>query len=65
MYSKVIQLYIDMYLFFFKFFPHLGCYRILSSVPVLYTGWLVRERGRGGDAKRSIRVGKFRPLRGL
>ena len=34
-YSKVIQLY--MYLFFFKFFPHLGYYRILSRVPVLYS----------------------------
>ena len=30
-YSKVIQLYI--YLFFFKFFSHLGYYRILSRVP--------------------------------
>ena len=26
-------LYIYMYLFFFKFFSHLGYYRILSSVP--------------------------------
>ena len=34
-YSKVIQLY--MYLFFFKFFPHLGYYRILSRVPVPYS----------------------------
>ena len=33
MYSKVIQLYIYMYLFFFKFFSHLGYYRILSRVP--------------------------------
>ena len=33
MYSKVIQLYIYMYLFFFKFFSHLGCYIILSRVP--------------------------------
>ena len=31
MYSKVIQLYIHMYLFFFRFFPHLGYYRILSK----------------------------------
>ena len=33
MYSKVIQLCIYMYLSFLKFFPHLGYYRILSSVP--------------------------------
>ena len=32
-YSKVIQLHIYMYLFFFKFFSHLGCYIILSRVP--------------------------------
>ena len=32
-YSKVIQLYIYMYLFFFKFFSHLGGYIILSRVP--------------------------------
>ena len=34
-YSEMIQLY--MYLFFFKFFSHLGYYRILSRVPVLYS----------------------------
>ena len=33
MYSKVIQLYVYMYLFFFKFFSHLGCCIILSRVP--------------------------------
>ena len=33
MYSSVIQLCIYMYLSFLKFFPHLGYYRILSSVP--------------------------------
>ena len=32
-YSKAIQLYTYMYLFFFKFFSHLGYYRILSRVP--------------------------------
>ena len=32
-YSKVVQLYIYMYLFFFKFFSHLGYYRILTRVP--------------------------------
>ena len=32
-YSKVTQLYIYMYLFFFKFFSHLCCYIILSRVP--------------------------------
>ena len=32
-YSKVICLHINMCLFFFKFFPHLGYYRILSRVP--------------------------------
>ena len=37
MYSKVIQLYIHMYLFFFKFFSHLGYYRILGRVPLLYS----------------------------
>ena len=37
MYSKVIQLYIYMYPFFFKIFSHLGYYRILSSFPVLYS----------------------------
>ena len=32
-YSKVIQLYLYVYLFFFKFFSHLGCYIILCRVP--------------------------------
>ena len=32
MYSKVIQLYIYMYLLFFKFYSHLGCCIILSRV---------------------------------
>ena len=37
-YSKVIQLYIHMYLFFFKFFSYLGYYRILSSIScAIYT----------------------------
>ena len=36
MYNKVIQLYIYMYLFFFKFFSLLGYYRISSRAPVLY-----------------------------
>ena len=50
MYSKVIQLYIYMYLFFFKFFSHLGYYRILGRVTevsirpedLLYGPWLFR-----------------------
>ena len=29
----MIQLYIHMSLFFFNVFPHLGYYRILSSIP--------------------------------
>ena len=33
MYSKVIQLYIYVYLFFFQSFPHLGYYKILSIFP--------------------------------
>ena len=33
MYSKVIQLYIYMYLFFFRFSSHIGYYRVLSRVP--------------------------------
>ena len=32
-YNKVIQLYIYMYLFSFKFFPHLGYCKELSQVP--------------------------------
>ena len=32
-YSKVIQLYIYVYLFWFNFFSHLGYYRISSRVP--------------------------------
>ena len=32
-YSKVIQLYIYIYSFFFRFFSHIGYYRILSRVP--------------------------------
>ena len=31
-YSKVVQLHISIYLFFFKFFPQLGYYRLLSRV---------------------------------
>ena len=41
-YSKVIPLYKFMCLFFFKFFPHLGCYIILNRV-LCYTAdpyWL-------------------------
>ena len=30
--SKVIQLYLSTYLFFFRFFSHLGHYRVLSRV---------------------------------
>ena len=38
MYNEVNQLYIYMYLFFFKLFYYLGYYRILSSVPcAIYT----------------------------
>ena len=33
MYSKVIELYICMYLFFFRFFPIIVYYKILSIVP--------------------------------
>ena len=33
MYSKVIQLYVYIYSFFFRFFSLIGNYRILSSVP--------------------------------
>ena len=32
-YSKVIQLYIYVYLFFFKLFSRLGYYRMMSRVP--------------------------------
>ena len=32
-YSKVIQLYIHIYLFFFRFFSHIGYYRVLNRVP--------------------------------
>ena len=32
MYSKVVQLHMFMYLFFFKFFSHVGYYRVLSRV---------------------------------
>ena len=31
--NKVIHLYIYMYLFFSKFFSHLGCYITLSRIP--------------------------------
>ena len=33
MYSKVIQLYVYMYSFFFRLFSHIGFHRILSRVP--------------------------------
>ena len=32
-YSKVIQLYICLYLFFFRYFSYLGYHRKLSRVP--------------------------------
>ena len=35
MYREVIQLHIYVYLFFFRFFSHIGYYRILSRVLVL------------------------------
>ena len=33
---KVIQLYIHIYSFFFRFFSHIGYYRILSRVPSIF-----------------------------
>ena len=36
-YSKVIQLYINICPLFFRFFAHIGYYRLLSRVPVLYS----------------------------
>ena len=36
-YSKVNQLYIYIYPFFFRFFSHIGYYRILTKFPVLYS----------------------------
>ena len=33
MYGKVIQLYIHIYSFFFRFFSRIGYYRVLSRVP--------------------------------
>ena len=38
-YNKLIQLYI--YSFFFRFFSHIGYYRILSRVSVLYSRFLL------------------------
>ena len=40
-YSKVIQLCMCIYLFFFRFFSHLGYYRILSIVPCAIQQFLV------------------------
>ena len=40
MYIKVIQLYKYVDLFFFKFFPHSGCYIILNRVPCVYSSSL-------------------------
>ena len=37
----MIQLYMYMYLFFSKFFSHLGCYIILNEFPVLYSRYLL------------------------
>ena len=39
-YSKVIQLYKSMYLFSFKFFPHLGGYIVLKRIG----GYIVLKR---------------------
>ena len=36
----MIQLYIYVYPFFFKFFPHVGYYRVLSRVPSASLSWL-------------------------
>ena len=35
-YSEVIQLYIYMYLFFFKLFSHLGCYKNIEQSFLCY-----------------------------
>ena len=32
-YSKMVQLYIHIYPLFFRFFSHIGYYRMLSRVP--------------------------------
>ena len=29
---KLIQLYVNIYTFFFRFFPHIGYHRVLSSL---------------------------------
>ena len=42
MYSKVIQLYIYLYLFFLKWFPPLYHYRILSRAPCSLIGYLFK-----------------------
>ena len=42
-YSKVIQLYMYIYLLFFRFFPHIGYYRTLNLSSLCYTvgpSWL-------------------------
>ena len=41
-YSRVIQLYMYTYLFFFRFFSHIGHYRVLSSVPCAIQQVLIR-----------------------
>ena len=34
-YRKLIQLYVNICPFFFRFFPHIGYYRILTRVPYM------------------------------
>ena len=45
-YSKVIQLYIYISPFFFRFFSHTGYYGILSRVPYNQSHWCVIWRGK-------------------
>ena len=45
-YNKMSQLYIYIYLPFFRFFPHKSYYRVLNRVNLYYTGFLDGSSGK-------------------
>ena len=61
LYSKVNQLYIYIHPLFFRFFPHIGHYRVLIESPVLHSRFLVVICFTYSSVYMSIPVSQFIP----
>ena len=62
MYSKVSQFHIYIYLLFFRFFTHIGPYRIMSRVPMLYSRSLLVIYFIYSSVYMSFPISQFIPL---